>query len=141
MGQRLRSKKKKRKVGNTGAQTMKWLRDIGYTVGKTEQWLAFAKIRRDLFGFADVVAMKEGKKGVLAVQTTHQNFIADHKKLLRTMKTVKLWLSCDNRLWLVGWNKFWNYKGTRKIWAPVVFNVVLVCNRVKFIEVTKFILT
>jgi hypothetical protein len=127
-------KKKKRKSGNTAGRTMGWLRDLGFTVGKTEQWLAFAKIRRDLFGFADVVAMKEGTEGILAVQTTHENFLDEHKKLMRTMKTVKLWLRCSNRILLVGWNKFWNAKGTRKRWAPVVFDVVLLNNRVRFVK-------
>jgi hypothetical protein len=44
------------------------LREEGYTVAIVEHWNAFARIRQDLFGFIDLLALK-GKE-VLAVQTT-----------------------------------------------------------------------
>ena len=44
------------------------LREEGYTVAVVEHWNAFARIRQDLFGFIDLLALK-GKE-VLAVQTT-----------------------------------------------------------------------
>ncbi len=48
--------------------SLKKLREEGYTVAVVEHWTAFAKIRQDLFGFIDLLALK-GKE-VLAVQTT-----------------------------------------------------------------------
>ena len=48
--------------------SLKLLRDQGYTVAIVEHWNAFARIRQDLFGFIDILALK-GKE-VLAVQTT-----------------------------------------------------------------------
>lgn len=44
------------------------LRAEGYTVAIVEHWNAFAKIRQDLFGFVDLVALRPGE--TLAVQTT-----------------------------------------------------------------------
>jgi hypothetical protein len=44
------------------------LREEGYTCWITEHWNSFARIRVDLFGFIDIIALK-GKE-TLAVQTT-----------------------------------------------------------------------
>ena len=48
--------------------SLKLLRDQGYTVAIVEHWNSFARIRQDLFGFIDILALK-GKE-VLAVQNT-----------------------------------------------------------------------
>ena len=48
--------------------SLKKLRDEGYTVAIVEHWNAFARIRQDLFGFIDILALKD--KEVLAIQTT-----------------------------------------------------------------------
>jgi hypothetical protein len=48
--------------------SLKLLRDQGYTVAIVEHWNSFARIRQDLFGFIDILALK-GKE-VLAIQTT-----------------------------------------------------------------------
>ena len=48
--------------------SLKKLREEGYTVAVVEHWNSFARIRQDLFGFIDILALK-GKE-VLAVQTT-----------------------------------------------------------------------
>ena len=48
--------------------SLKLLRDQGYTVAIVEHWNAFARIRQDLFGFIDILALKD--KEVLAIQTT-----------------------------------------------------------------------
>ena len=47
-------------------RTLKRLRDLGYTAQVVETWNPHAKIRQDLFGFIDVLAIKAGE--VLAVQ-------------------------------------------------------------------------
>ena len=49
-------------------RSLKYLREQGYTVAIVERWNAFAKIRQDLFGFIDLLAIKPGE--TLAVQTT-----------------------------------------------------------------------
>ena len=44
------------------------LRAEGWTVAITERWNPFAKIRQDLFGFIDLLCIRDG--ATLAVQTT-----------------------------------------------------------------------
>jgi hypothetical protein len=60
--------------------SLKKLRQEGYTVAIVEHWNAFARIRQDLFGFIDLLALKD--KEVLAVQTTSaSNMSARAKKI------------------------------------------------------------
>lgn len=118
--------RKKRKTGNTAARTMSWLRKKDYTVAKVERWNAFAHIRQDLFGFADILAIHPKHTGVLAVQTTHKNFLKDHTQLLKNRESVRTWLEAENRIWLIGWEKAWKEDGShRKVWAPIVQAVSL----------------
>jgi len=47
------------------------LRKQGYLCQVTEHWNPFARIRQDLFGFVDVLAIKDGE--TLAVQATSRS--------------------------------------------------------------------
>jgi hypothetical protein len=55
-------------VPSTIALSIDKLRADGYFPWKTETWNAFARIRQDLWGWCDVIAV--GKSGILAVQAT-----------------------------------------------------------------------
>ena len=50
------------------ARSLAYLREQGYTVEVVERWIPGANIRKDLFGFIDLVAIKRDE--TLAVQTT-----------------------------------------------------------------------
>lgn len=61
-------------------RSLKYLRDQGFTVAVTEHWNAFARIRQDLFGFIDLLALRGDE--TLAVQTTsYSNVSARVKKI------------------------------------------------------------
>lgn len=69
-------------------RSLKYLRRLGYTAAMTERWNSFAKIRQDLFGVVDILAVKRGE--TLAVQCTSNanvssrvNKIADHENTPR----------------------------------------------------------
>lgn len=55
-------------------KSLKKLRDDGYICEITEHWNPFAKVRKDLFGFIDILAIKDEE--VLAVQTTSYSNIS-----------------------------------------------------------------
>jgi hypothetical protein len=48
--------------------TLKWLRENGWTAEVVEHWNPHARVRNDLFGIVDVLALKGAT--TLAVQTT-----------------------------------------------------------------------
>ena len=72
-------------------RSLAFLRAEGYTVAIVEHWNAFAKIRQDLFGFVDLLALRPGE--TLAVQTTSGDNvskriakIAEHELLPRVLE-------------------------------------------------------
>ena len=100
------------------------LRKNGYSAQVTEKWNPYAKIRIDLFGFIDIVAIKEGEDGVVGVQTTTAaGFSARYKKILG-IPAARIWLEAGNKILLHGWAKK-GARGKRKLWQTVDRWIVL----------------
>ena len=94
------------------------LRGNGYSAQVVERYNPYAKIRIDLFGFIDLVAIKEGESGVVGVQTTSaSNLSARYKKIL-LIPEARIWLATGNRILLHGWAKK-GPRGKRKLWHTV----------------------
>jgi hypothetical protein len=54
-------------------RSIKYLKEAGFKpVVKVEKWNAFAKIRQDLFGFIDLVALKDHTLGVQVTTMSHK---------------------------------------------------------------------
>lgn len=85
-------------------RSMKHLRDNGWHPVIVERWDHFAKIRRDLFGFADIIAMREGDKPILVQTTTGSNMAARREKILAS-DVAALCLRSGFRIVLHGWRK------------------------------------
>lgn len=103
-------------------ETIKKLKRDGYTVAIVEKWNAFAKIRQDLFGFIDVLAIRKGE--ILGIQTTSRaNVNARIKKSLASPH-LKTWLLAGGRFEVWGWSKK-GKRGQRKLWEvyPVAFRI------------------
>ncbi len=67
-------------------RSMALLREEGYAVAVVEHWNSFMRIRQDLFGFIDLLALGDGE--TLAVQVcrrsdmaTRRNKIANHENV------------------------------------------------------------
>lgn len=85
--------------------SLKKLRAEGYSVAVTEHWNQYAMRRVDLFNFIDLVAIKEGENGVLAVQTTSKANITARIKKIKEIPESAIWLSCGNKIVVHGWFK------------------------------------
>lgn len=96
-------------------RSLGWLRKQGYLAQKVEHWNAFAKRRVDLFGFADIVAVRAGEPGVTAIQVCWKDVPA-HVEKLNAIPAVSTWLSCGNRLVIHSWAKK-GPRGKRKVWT------------------------
>lgn len=93
---------------------MKLLRKQGWLPAVTEHWNSFSKTRHDLYGFIDILAIREGQTLGLQV-TTNSNLSARRAKMLR-LDAVKAFLSAGNRVELWGWEKRkqrWEYRRLR----------------------------
>lgn len=96
-------------------RSLKHLRSLGYEAQVVEKWNAFAKIRQDLFGWIDIIAVHAEKPGVLGVQTTTSaNLSARLEKARGNGRLIK-WLLCGGRLTAHGWAKR-GPRGQPKVW-------------------------
>ena len=84
--------------------TLKRLKENGYTtVAITEHWNSFARIRQDLFGCIDILALKDGD--TLAIQcTTYGNRLARVKKISENVHLENM-RKCNWSIEVWGWRK------------------------------------
>ena len=109
-------------ISNT-SRTLEYLRSQGWMVDKVEQFNAYAGKfgqRKDMFGFADIVAMGEGK--IIAVQSCGQAFSEHRLKITADEKVAECamkWLECGGRIVLIGWRKVKIKRGGKALrWSP-----------------------
>jgi hypothetical protein len=81
------------------------MRDEGYMAYVTEHWNAYAFIRQDLYGFIDILCMKEGEQGLLAIQTTSRGNISTRINKILALPASRVWLLTGNRIEVQGWDK------------------------------------
>jgi len=82
------------------ARSKQELQKRGYRVAIVEHWNAFAKIRQDLFGCIDILAVKEGET-LLAVQVTSNAHAA--ARIAKSQEFAILWNTTGNRFVLHAW--------------------------------------
>jgi len=87
-------------------RSLKYLRDEGYLVAIVEHWQPFARIRKDLWGWADLLAIKRGE--VLAVQVTSEG-VANRVAKVTNSETIGRVREAGIRVEVHGWRK--NAKG------------------------------
>lgn len=97
------------------------LRAEGWLVAVVEKWNVHAKVRQNLFGFADLLAIKDGT--TLAVQTTSGSNMSHRIHKITANVAATLWLRSPYRQIVVhGWRKC-GARGKRKIWQCKVVSV------------------
>ena len=83
--------------------SLKHLRSQGYLATVVEHFNAFAKVRQDLFGFADLLAIKDGM--TLAVQTTTASNMSARRTKLLGNPAVAACLKAGWAVRIEGWRK------------------------------------
>jgi hypothetical protein len=97
------------------ARTLEELRRQGYTAAVVEHWNPWAKIRQDLWGFLDVLAIKAGETGVLGVQCTTTDHASNRMQKAGENPNLPVWLASGNKFEVWGWAKR-GARGDRKTW-------------------------
>lgn len=90
------------------------LRDEGWTVEVVEHWNPHARIRQDLFGFADLIAMKPGFAPLL-VQVTSTGWVSRIAKIAKEPRAA-IARASGFRIEIHGWRKL---KSNRGKWTPI----------------------
>ena len=82
------------------------LRELGYLVEVVEKWNSFTRTRKDLWGWADLLAIRRGE--VLAVQVTSEG-VGNRVKKVMDSETIGRVREAGVRVEIHGWRK--NVKG------------------------------
>ena len=122
-------------------RSLKWLRQRGFTAAITEHWNPHARLRQDLFGFVDIVALcpvvdmvsLHSVHGIVAVQTTSGSNVAARIKKIRELGAAKEWLEAGGKIWVHGWRKV-GARGKRKLWECREVRLELVYGEIKEVE-------
>jgi len=83
------------------SRTLDALRKSGWTCQVTERWNPFAKVRQDLFGGIDLLAIRPGE--TLGVQATSKSNVSARVKKLYAEPKLKVWMEAGNLLEVWGW--------------------------------------
>lgn len=104
-------------------RSLKLLADEGWTVAIVEHFNAHVRRRFDLFGFADLLAMKPGEIPLLIQVTSGANAAARIAKILEEPRAHTA-LHSGFRIEVHGWRKIKKKRGGKAmIWAPRIVNV------------------
>ena len=83
-------------------RSLEYLREQGYFCAIVEKWNSFTKQRQDLWGWCDILAIRENE--VLAVQVTSTG-VAERIKKIQESPTVALVRKAGIRIEVHGWRK------------------------------------
>lgn len=106
------------------SRTLAYLKEQGIRAGVTERWNPYARIRQDLFGFIDLIALYPD--GVCAIQVTSDGGVAARRKKILTecREAAEDWLSSGGLIEVWGWGKK-GPRGAKKVWTPRVERISL----------------
>ena len=86
--------------------TLRKLRADGWLAEVVERWVPGANIRKDLFGFVDIIALRDGE--TLAIQATSYSNISARVNKIASLGTVADVREANWSIWVIGWRKINN---------------------------------
>lgn len=104
-------------------RTLKYYRDAGFTCAVTEKWNPYAKIRQDLFGFIDLVALIPGR--IVGIQTTSGSNHAARREKIRGLPEARKWLETGAEIHIASWAKKKPRGQKRALWALRIEEITL----------------
>lgn len=84
-------------------RSLNHLRKLGYRAAVVEKWNSHARLRQDLFGIVDILAIKEGE--TLAVQTTSWSNVAARIRKIAESEATPDMRAAGWRIEVHGWRK------------------------------------
>lgn len=99
------------------------LKADGWTCAVVERWNPHARIRQDLFGFADLLAMKAGRVPLLVQVTSGSNVAARLAKIIAEPRAL-IAIRAGFAIEIHGWRKLKVARGKAAVrWMPRVEKV------------------
>lgn len=98
-------------------RTLQLLRDAGYLAAVVEKHNTFSRKKADLFGFADIIAIRPIHPMRLLVQCTSGAHLAERCHKMENEPNVRLASMCGFQVWAIGWKRYAK-PIDRKFWRP-----------------------
>jgi len=88
-------------------QTVEYLKAAGMIVDVTEKWIPKSRIKQDLFGFIDLIALDMAGKRIIAIQCTdNTNFAARFRKITNDCRdNARAWVRSGGEIWVMAFYK------------------------------------
>jgi hypothetical protein len=86
------------------SRSLRLLRRQGFLAAVVESWIPHANLRRDLFGFADVLAVHPARRTFLLVQVTTIGHIAHRLTKAKGLPGLTVWLRAGGAFEVHGWD-------------------------------------
>lgn len=87
-------------------RTLQRMRKNGFTVAVVERWNAHAKVRHDLFGFIDILALNG--ESIIGIQATSRSNVSARVKKIQAEPRAMEWLNSGGKCYVWGWGKMAN---------------------------------
>lgn len=126
--------KRKAKAKSPTSRTLDYCRKQGWDAAVVERWNPHARVRHDLFGVIDILAMDGLVRGVLAIQATTGSNLGARVEKVSEEPRARLWLVVGGRLECWGWRKV-GKRGEQKKWAVRRLKAELVGGVIEWDEV------
>jgi hypothetical protein len=94
-------------------RSLELLRARGWTCEIVERWNPHARVRHDLFGCIDIVALTDTT--IAGVQTTTSANMAARREKILASPDMRRWIESGGALYVHGWRKA-GPRGARKTW-------------------------
>jgi hypothetical protein len=94
-------------------RAIKVLKAEGYIPAIVERWNAFAKIRQDLYGCIDIIAIKPFE--ILGIQCTSDSNVSARVTKSVAIPALRIWLLAGGKFQVWGFGKK-GARGERKVW-------------------------
>lgn len=104
-------------------RTMDYYRNQGWAIDICERWLGATRTRKDLFGFADLIAMQPDHLPMM-IQATSTSNLQSRIKKMKAEPNVQIALRSGFSVIAIGWRKYKNPEDG-KWWRPTVFEITL----------------
>ncbi len=94
-------------------RSLELMREAGYVADVVERWIPGANIRKDLFGFIDILAIREGE--VCGVQSTSAANVSARVNKIREHANVDAVRKAGIRIVVHGWRKSGRHWAVREV--------------------------
>jgi hypothetical protein len=127
-------------------RSKQWLERDGWEVAIVERYNQWAHIRQDLWGMADLLAIRPDRSGVTAIQACGEDIPPHIEKLITGWVDIKkgktygpnkylpIWLKAGNPFFIWGW-RLRKHEGTRPTYQLRQIEAVLKDGKVEFHEI------